>query len=115
MTIVPGIDVSRYQGTVNWKAVADAGFRFAVVRATIWNVKVDETFETNWTGARNAGLLVSAYHVLKADVPAAAQIDFFAQALTGQSGTCRPCSISSAMTQADFCSRLPNPCGIACT
>jgi GH25 family lysozyme M1 (1,4-beta-N-acetylmuramidase)/uncharacterized protein YraI len=82
MTTVPGIDVSRYQGTINWKAVADAGFRFAVVRATLWNVKVDETFETNWTGARNAGLLVSAYHVLKADVPAADQIDFFAQALT---------------------------------
>ena len=62
MTIVPGIDVSRYQGTVNWKAVADAGFRFVVVRATIWDVKVDETFETNWNGARaNAGLLVSAY------------------------------------------------------
>ncbi len=83
MTIVPGIDVSRYQGTVDWKAVADAGFRFAVVRATLWNVKVDETFEANWTGAHNAGLLISAYHVLKADVPAAAQIDFYAQALTG--------------------------------
>ena len=83
MTTVPGIDVSRYQGTVNWRAVADAGYRFTVVRVSIWNVKVDETFETNWTGARNAGLLVSAYHVLKPDVPAAAQIDFFAQALTG--------------------------------
>ncbi len=83
MTIVPGIDVSRYQGTVDWQAVADAGNRFAVVRASIWNVKVDETFEANWTGARNAGLLVSAYHVVKADVPAQAQIDYFAQALAG--------------------------------
>ncbi len=83
MNIVPGIDVSRYQGTVSWKAVADAGFRFAVVRATIWNVKVDEMFEINWTGAHNAGLLVSAYHVFKPDVPAAAQIDYFALALTG--------------------------------
>jgi lysozyme len=63
--------------------VADADFRFAVIRATIWDVKLDEMFEANWAGARNAGLLVSAYHVFKADVPAPAQIGFFAQALTG--------------------------------
>ncbi len=83
MTTVSGIDVSRYQGTVNWKAVADAGYRFAVVRATIWNAKIDDNFAVNWNGARNAGLLVSAYHVVKADVAAAAQIDYFAQALAG--------------------------------
>jgi lysozyme len=83
MTVVPGIDVSRYQGVVNWRAVADAGFRFAVVRATLWDAKLDETFETNWQGARENGLLVSAYHVIKPDVPAAAQIDTFAQALIG--------------------------------
>jgi lysozyme len=83
MSIVPGIDVSRYQGAVNWRAVADAGFRFAIVRATLWDVKLDETFETNWAGARANGLLVSAYNVIKPDVPAATQIDFFAQALVG--------------------------------
>ncbi len=83
MTIVPGIDVSRYQGVVNWRAVADAGFKFAVVRATLWNVKLDETFETNWQGARANGLLVSAYNVIKPDVSAAAQIEYFAQALIG--------------------------------
>jgi GH25 family lysozyme M1 (1,4-beta-N-acetylmuramidase)/uncharacterized protein YraI len=83
MATVPGIDVSRYQGMVNWRAVADAGFKFAIVRATLWDVKLDETFETNWNGARSNGLLVSAYNVIKPDVPAAAQIDFFAQALVG--------------------------------
>jgi|WetSurMetagenome_2_1015567.scaffolds.fasta_scaffold33318_4 GH25 family lysozyme M1 (1,4-beta-N-acetylmuramidase)/uncharacterized protein YraI len=83
MTTVPGIDVSRYQGVVNWRAVADAGFKFAIVRATLWDAKLDETFETNWNGARANGLLVSAYNVIKPDVPAAAQIDTFAQALIG--------------------------------
>ena len=83
MATTPGIDVSRYQGAVNWRAVADAGFKFAIVRATLWDVKVDETFETNWSGARANGLLVSAYNVIKPDVPAAAQIDYFAQALVG--------------------------------
>jgi GH25 family lysozyme M1 (1,4-beta-N-acetylmuramidase)/uncharacterized protein YraI len=83
MATVPGIDVSRYQGAVNWRAVADAGFKFAVVRATLWDVKLDETFEANWNGARANGLLVSAYNVIKPDVPAALQIDSFAQALIG--------------------------------
>jgi lysozyme len=84
MTVVPGIDVSRYQGVVNWRAVADAGFKFAVVRATLWNAKLDEAFEPNWNGARANGLLVSAYNVIKPDVPAVAQIDYFAQALIGR-------------------------------
>lgn len=84
MTIVPGIDVSRYQGVVNWRAVADAGFKFAVVRASLWDVKIDETFETNWRGARSHGLLLSAYNVIKPDVSAAAQIDLFGQALSGR-------------------------------
>ncbi len=83
MATTPGIDASRYQGTVDWRAVANAGFKFAIVRATIWDVKLDETFETNWQGARANGLLVSAYNVIKPDVAAAAQIDFFAQAMTG--------------------------------
>jgi GH25 family lysozyme M1 (1,4-beta-N-acetylmuramidase)/uncharacterized protein YraI len=83
MPVVPGIDVSRYQGVVDWRAVADAGFKFAVARATLWDAKLDETFETNWSSARANGLLVSAYNVIKPDVPAAAQIDAFAQALVG--------------------------------
>jgi GH25 family lysozyme M1 (1,4-beta-N-acetylmuramidase)/uncharacterized protein YraI len=81
MVTTPGIDVSEHQGTVDWRAVASAGYRFAVVRATLWNKRIDTTFETNWNGAKNQGLLMSAYHVVKPDVPAAAQIDFFAQAL----------------------------------
>ena len=84
MAVVPGIDVSRYQGVVNWQAVADAGYRFAVVRATLGNVKVDETFETNWDGAKSADLLVSAYHVVKPEIAAADQIAFLANELDGR-------------------------------
>lgn len=83
MAITPGIDVSTYQGVINWRAVADAGYRFAVVRATLGDVKVDETFETNWIGARSVGLLISAYHVVKPEIPAGAQIDRFVATLSG--------------------------------
>ena len=34
MANVPGIDVSRYQGVIDWKAVRAAGIRFAYIKAT---------------------------------------------------------------------------------
>lgn len=61
----PGIDVSTYQGEINWKRVVAAGYRFASIRATLGNDRTDSRFYANWKGARDAGLLVSAYHVVK--------------------------------------------------
>ena len=77
MTRTPGIDVSRWQGEINWKMVAAAGYRFAIVRATIGNYYTDPRFYVNWDGARAAGLLVSAYHVVIPDRPADSQIGRF--------------------------------------
>jgi len=77
MSTTPGIDVSRWQGEINWNAVAAAGYRFAVVRATIGNYYTDPRFYENWNGARGAGVLVSAYHVVAPDRPADSQIDRF--------------------------------------
>jgi len=64
MTKVPGIDVSRWQRDIDWSLVASAGFRFAAIRATIGNYYTDPRFYLNWDGAREAGLLISAYHVV---------------------------------------------------
>ena len=64
---IKGIDVSRYQGTINWPAVAGAGYKFAIIRATAGNYYVDPLFESNWDGAQAAGLQVGAYHVVRAD------------------------------------------------
>ena len=52
-----GIDVSRYQGTIDWAAVARAGKQFAVIRAVSSNnsgVYVDPMFEKNYAGAKAA-------------------------------------------------------------
>jgi len=65
ITRVPGIDVSRWQGEIDWHSVAEVGNRFAVIRATVGNQYTDPRFAVNWSSARDAGLLVSAYHVLK--------------------------------------------------
>jgi hypothetical protein len=74
MTTTPGIDVSRWQGDIQWEKVASAGYRFAVIRATVGETYTDPRFDANWAGARDAGLLVSAYHVLKPEHPADSQV-----------------------------------------
>ena len=60
-----GIDVSRYQGSINWSAVAAAGKQFAIVRIGSSNnngVYVDPYFLQNVNGAHAAGLRVGAYY-----------------------------------------------------
>lgn len=75
MSRTPGIDVSQHQGQINWPMVAGAGYRFAFIRATIGNGFTDERFAVNWRHAKNAGLLVSAYHAVRPDQSAESQID----------------------------------------
>ena len=55
-----GIDVSSYQGVVDWQAVADSGIKFVILRAGTTGGK-DTMFEENYTGAKAAGLLVGSY------------------------------------------------------
>lgn len=81
MDRVPGIDVSRWQGEITWPKVAFAGYRFAVIRATIGNYYTDPRFYVNWDDAREAGLLISAYHVVAPERPADSQMDRFFEVL----------------------------------
>lgn len=72
-TALRGIDVSFYQGEIDWQAVAADGVEFAVIRAgyrgsTEGLLNVDERFEENLTGAAAAGLRLGVY--------------FFSQAVT---------------------------------
>ena len=57
-----GIDVSHYQGKVDWTKVAASGITFACAKATEGTTYVDDTFATNWGGMHKAGLIRCAYH-----------------------------------------------------
>jgi GH25 family lysozyme M1 (1,4-beta-N-acetylmuramidase)/uncharacterized protein YraI len=74
VTYTLGVDASRYDNEIDWKQVYAAGYRFAVIRATVGNYYTDPRFYINWDGAKNAGMLVSAYHVIVATNSAATQI-----------------------------------------
>jgi len=62
LTGVRGIDVSHYQGTINWTEVASGGISFAYIKATEGGNFVDPRFAENWAGAEAAGLSRGAYH-----------------------------------------------------
>ena len=59
---IHGIDVSKYQGTIDWSAVADSGVKFVWIKATEGGDRLDERFQANWQGAKQAGIPHGAYH-----------------------------------------------------
>lgn len=61
-----GIDVSKFQGKIDWKKVADNGVEFAIIRVGLrgygsGKLVEDEYFEDNIKGALSAGIKVGVY------------------------------------------------------
>ncbi|MHB1128081.1 MAG: glycoside hydrolase family 25 protein [Bacillota bacterium] len=65
---VQGVDVSHWQGAIDWHAVKNAGIKFAYVKATEGRTTVDPKYLSNALGARSAGLATSAYHFARPDL-----------------------------------------------
>lgn len=64
-SVVFGLDVSQYQGNINWKKVATQKkhpIQFVVVRATMGADRRDKQFEKNFFQAKKNGFLVGSYH-----------------------------------------------------
>ncbi|QYR20769.1 glycoside hydrolase [Paenibacillus sp. sptzw28] len=59
---VKGIDVSHWQGAVDWQKVAAGGIQFAFIKATEGKTTVDPQIKANAAGALNAGLKIGFYH-----------------------------------------------------
>lgn len=62
-----GIDVSKYQGTIDWEQVKEAGFSFVMIRVgyrgygAAGNMRPDDMANNHYRGAKAAGLQVGAY------------------------------------------------------
>ena len=57
-----GVDVSSWQGAINWERVRASGVKFAMIRSSFGDEKTDKTFEYNITQAAQAGINVGVYH-----------------------------------------------------
>ena len=76
---VHGIDVSAYQGTINWPEVARNRVRFAFIKASEGATLRDPRFARNWRNARAAGVLCGAYHYFLPNRDGQLQADLFAR------------------------------------
>ena len=83
-----GIDVSVYQGEIDWPAVAASGIDFAMIRAgyrgySQGTLQLDERFQANMEGALAAGLDVGVYFFSQATTVAEAEeeADFVLEAI----------------------------------
>lgn len=66
---IQGIDVSHYQGNINWRKVAGSGeVSYVYIKATEGEKLVDATLRQNLIGARQAGLYVGVYHFYRPNV-----------------------------------------------
>lgn len=62
--VLQGIDVSAFQGDIDWQKVGKAGVRFAYVKKSEGITIHDPKFTLNWRGAKSAGVRTGAYHIL---------------------------------------------------
>jgi GH25 family lysozyme M1 (1,4-beta-N-acetylmuramidase) len=69
---IPGIDVSQYQGAINWNLVAAAGYQFAFARVND-GPTLDSSFAQNYAGIQAAGMIRGAYQFFEPSQDPAAQ------------------------------------------
>lgn len=72
-----GIDVSGYQGNVDWAGQWKFGIRFAYVKATEGTYYTSSYFAQQYNGSYNVGMIRGAYHFGIPNESAVAQADFF--------------------------------------
>jgi GH25 family lysozyme M1 (1,4-beta-N-acetylmuramidase) len=77
---IRGFDLSHHQGSISadaWQQAAEAGFSFAIVKATEGLTFTDGQFAANVQNALAAGFVVAAYHFMHADQDGGDQAQFF--------------------------------------
>jgi lysozyme len=89
-----GIDVSEYQGDINW-AVADSAegafpLKFVFIRATYGKDCLDAKFMKNWLAVRNTKLVQGAYHYYRPDENSLEQAQNFINNVTLRNGDLPP-------------------------
>lgn len=84
-----GIDISNWQGTVDFNAVKTSGVQIVYLKATEGDYFEDPYLNSNYINAKSAGLLVSFYHYFKPTINAKAQAKFFIDTLSNKQVDCR--------------------------
>lgn len=85
MAAYKGIDVSKWQGTIDWQKVKASGIQFAMIRIA-YSTILDKCFETNYKNAKAAGMPIGVYIYTMATDKASAEkeADYLIELLKGK-------------------------------
>ena len=89
--IYQGIDVSSWQGSINFSYVKSSGIEVVYIKSSEGRSYIDPYFERNYTNAKANGLKVGFYHYVTARSieQAKEQANFFASVISGKQADCR--------------------------
>lgn len=106
---IQGIDVSQWQGDINWRAARAAGVRFAYIKATEGGDYVDPNFRRNWDEAKAAGIARGAYHFVYWCRPANQQALWFMLNVPADPTALPPVLDVEWNTHSHTCPHRPTP------
>ena len=101
---IHGIDVSKFQGDIDWSAVANSGVKFAWIKATEGGDR-DARFQANWEGAKAAGIPHGAYHFVYWCRPPLEEIQIFEQNAPVENDALPPVLDAEATPTSPTCHR----------
>jgi len=79
---IRGVDVSSYQGEVDWDTLSEQNISFAYIKATEGSSYKDDRFDYNWKNASECSLRIGAYHFFSFDSSGEAQAKHFINTVT---------------------------------
>ncbi|MDE6983133.1 MAG: glycoside hydrolase family 25 protein [Lachnospiraceae bacterium] len=87
---VRGVDVSHYQGTIDWEVLSRQNLDFAFIKATEGSTHVDDRFQDNWQAAGQTHLYLGAYHFFSFDSEGDRQAASFIETVGNLDGKLAP-------------------------
>ncbi|HZV01803.1 MAG TPA: GH25 family lysozyme [Planctomycetota bacterium] len=89
-TLAHGIDVSQYDGALDWSKIAASGVTFAIARVSDGLNYPDPYFAKNWSGMKANGVIRGVYQFFRPEQSAVAQADLLLKATTFEPGDLPP-------------------------
>ncbi len=105
---VHGVDVSRWQGDIDWVKLRTQGANFAYIKATDGGDHLDPMFRKNWRAAKAAGIKRGAYHFFYWCRVASQQADWFIRNVPKEADALPPV-IDVEWNGDSSCKRRPSP------
>ncbi len=106
---VHGVDVSRWQGDIDWNRLRASGAAFAFIKATEGDDHADDRFAANWRAAQRAGVPRGAYHFYYFCSSAADQAAWFIRNVPREPGALPPVLDVEWNAKSRTCRLRPGP------